>query len=343
MNLYINTPGTYLHVREAMFEVRIRQEQTVKKHQFAAHKVSCILMSKGAALSTDAVALAMEYNVDIVFLQNSGQPYGRVWHAKLGSTTRIRKAQLEASLGEKGLIAIKDWLVAKLDRQADFLQHLKKHRQKLEPLLEEKKCLIGELAVKIKTAQGSSVAELADSIRGWEGNAGKHYFEALSQAIPPDFLFQGRSSRPARDAFNACLNYAYGILYSQVEKCLMIAGLDPYVGFLHRDDYNHKSLVYDFIEPYRIHAERVVFRLFSGKAFRKSYAEEIPGGISLNAEGKPVLVEAYHSYMLEQKVVHRGRKLNRLHIMQLEAHRFANDLIAGPYLDSDISVETINL
>jgi CRISPR-associated endonuclease Cas1 len=71
--------------------------------------------------------------------------------------------------------------------------------------------------------------------------------------------FKGRSSRPAEDPFNAFLNYAYGVLYSRVEKALIIAGVDPFVGFMHRDDYNMKSMVFDFIEPYRIYAEETVF------------------------------------------------------------------------------------
>ena len=34
---------------------------------------------------------------------------------------------------------------------------------------------------------------------------------------------------PAKDEFNTLLNYAYGILYSKVEKACIIAGLEPLV------------------------------------------------------------------------------------------------------------------
>ena len=121
MQLFINTPGTYLHVRDEMFEVRKKVEKEVEKHQFSARKVSSILLSKGAALSTDAIALALKHNIDVVFLENNGYPFGRVWHSKLGSTTKIRKRQLEASLNQEGLEAIKDWLGQKLENQATFL------------------------------------------------------------------------------------------------------------------------------------------------------------------------------------------------------------------------------
>ena len=286
MQLFINSPGTYLHVREAMFEVRQKKEGQLIKRQFAAHKIQSILLSKGVALSTDAVALAVKHNVDILFLHHDGQPYGRVWHAKHGSTTRIRKRQLEASLDEEGLKAVRSWLYQKLDNQLAFLKGLKKHRPPLHDFLDEKTKRIAALAHNVQSATGANCGEVAESLRGWEGTAGRLYFEALSTALPDTYSFKGRSSRPAKDAFNACLNYAYGILYSQVEKSLIVAGLDPYVGFLHRDDYNHKSLVYDFIEPYRIHGERVVFRLFSRKKIRQSHTDKIPNGVSLNAEGK---------------------------------------------------------
>jgi hypothetical protein len=47
------------------------------------------------------------------------------------------------------------------------------------------------------------------------------------------------------------LNYGYGVLYSLVEKACIYAGLDPFVGFLHTDNYVKKSLVFDLLEPYR--------------------------------------------------------------------------------------------
>ena len=86
-------------------------------------------MTTSAALSTDAVRLALTNNIDIIFADSSGFPIGRVWHSKLGSTTAIRKAQLEASLGPIGVSCITDWLIVKLRQQADFLKELKKRKR----------------------------------------------------------------------------------------------------------------------------------------------------------------------------------------------------------------------
>lgn len=329
MQIFINTYGTYLHVKEEMFEIKVKPspDEKAKINHLAAHKITSFIMSKGAAISTDAIALALKYNIDIVVVENDGHPMGRFWHSKLGSTTKIRKCQLQASLDEKGLHWVKCWIAQKLENQADYLQDLKKHRSALTDFLKEKQGRILEFRNKILDTNAGSTQEVAESLRGWEGSAGRIYFEALGKSIQNDFSFSGRSFRPAKDPFNAMINYAYGILYSRVERCLMLAGLDPYIGFMHRDDYNMKSLVYDFIEPYRIHAEHCVFTLFSTKKVKKSFFNEIKGGVTLNSEGKPFLVEHFIKYIEQQNIRHRGRNQTRMNALQMDAHTFANSLI----------------
>ena len=98
---------------------------------------------------------------------------------------------------------------------------------------------------------------------GLEGTAGRTYFELLNFIMPERFKFNGRSRSPAKDEFNCLLNYGYGVLYSLVEKGCIIAGLDPYVGFVHTDYYTKKSLVFDLIEMFRIFVDQTVVYLFS--------------------------------------------------------------------------------
>lgn len=329
MQLFLNTYGTYLHIKDALFEVRIpRKGGGHDKHHFAAHKVTSIVMTTAGALSTDAVRLALENNIDLLFADASGFPMGRVWHSKLGSTTRIRKRQLEASLGQEGTAWVLSWLDRKLENQAHFLKDLKKHRARQREWLEDKIEKIATLQGSIRLQEQSPCIDpIADTLRGLEGTAGRLYFEALSTVLPEAYRFAGRSSRPAQDPFNAFLNYAYGVLYGRVEKALMIAGLDPYVGFLHRDDYNQKSMVFDFIEPYRIFAEVPVFRLFSGKRVNQSHTHKLANGLSLNKEGKQLLIERLNQYIDVDKVRYRGRKQTRMNGLQMDAHAFANALL----------------
>ncbi len=74
MQLVINTYGTYVHVKDDLFEVSLTKEGEKQKHHFASQKVTSILMSKGAALSTDAIILAMKTILTSLSLNMMGYP-----------------------------------------------------------------------------------------------------------------------------------------------------------------------------------------------------------------------------------------------------------------------------
>jgi CRISP-associated protein Cas1 len=310
-----------------MFEIRIKEGNEEKKHHLAASKVKSIIITTSAAISSDAVKLAIMNNIDIVFTEKDGTPLGRVWHSKLGSTTKIRKVQLECSMNAVGLKWVKTWIGIKIENQVNFIIDLKKHRPDDAVFLDDKIKRMSEIKASIDQLEAPCVGDVADKIRGLEGTSGRLYFETLTRVLPKTYRFDGRSSRPAKDPFNAFLNYGYGILYGRIEKSLIVAGLDPYLGFLHRDDYNQLSFVYDFIEPYRIYAENVVFRLFSGKKVNKSHTDEITNGFTLNKEGKVLLVEAFNKYTEQDVIRYKGRNQTRMNALQMDAHEFANGLI----------------
>ena len=327
MQIVINSYGAYVHVKDDMFEVSMTKDGEKEKRHFASQKVTSILMSKGSAISTDAVILAMKNNIDIFIFEHDGMPVGRFWHSRSGSTSKIRKQQLEASLNEIGATWTKKWLSVKLDNQVEFLKRLKSHRSGIADIIQEKIDSINKLKDKILGLEAPKTDLIADTLRGLEGTAGRIYFQLLSTLLTERYQFEGRSFRPAKDQFNVFLNYAYGVLYSRVEKVLVIAGLDPYVGFMHRDDYNMKSMVFDFIEPYRVYADEVVFKLFSAKKVNDSHTTQITGGVSLNTEGKTLLMSSLISFMDEDKIRYNGRNQTRMNAMQMDAHQFANQLI----------------
>ncbi len=336
MILSIDTYGAYLHVRDDMFEVCLKREDEQIRRKIAPGKLSSIHLSKGVSLSVDAIELATMHNIDILFMQFEGTPYGRVWSSKLGSTTKIRKSQLIASVTKSGTEFVKEWIVAKISNQKDFLKKLKKHREEKAALFVSAINKIERKADAVKNLSGANIFEIADELRGYEGSAGKEYFRVLGQILSAEYRFDSRSFRPAKDPFNSFLNYAYGVFYSKIERALLIAGVDPYIGFLHRDDYNQKSMVFDFIEPYRIWADETVFKLFSAKKVNKSHTEKISGGFSLNKNGKILLMESINKFMEEEKVKYKGRNQSRNNIIQLDAHSFAARLIKKKLKPEDI-------
>ncbi|MCD6354459.1 MAG: CRISPR-associated endonuclease Cas1 [Prolixibacteraceae bacterium] len=328
MQLIINTWGTYVHVKDEMFEIRVPVEDNPPRKQcIASPKINSILLAKGAAISTDAIILAMKNNIDIVVLERDGFPVGRFWHSRLGSTTRIRKKQLEVSLGKTGVTIIKQLVGTKLKNQVEFLKQLKKHREQKALEMDEEIGKIKALTQKITELQANATDEIAGTIRGLEGTSGRIYFGLLSRLLTEKYRFNGRSSRPATDSFNAFLNYAYGILYSRVEKALIVAGIDPFVGILHRDDYNKKSMVFDFIEPYRIWADEVIFKLFSAKKVNDSHTSPVTRGVTLNDEGKALLVQHFFKFFDEEKIRYKNRNQARSNILQLDAHALAQQFL----------------
>jgi CRISPR-associated protein Cas1 len=321
MQLVINSYGAYLRKSGNCFLVK-RED---KSFEVAVGKVNSILITTAAYITTDAIKLAVDNNIDIVFLDSHGNPYGRVWHPRLGSTTLIRRRQLELYETSDGLNLAKEWGLKKLENQIELLSRLKKTREEKR---EELDGYIGEIErskEQMKRLRGTIEARRQDML-GLEGKAGRAYFEAVSAIMPEKYRFAGRSRNPAKDEFNALLNYGYGVLYSMVEKGCIIAGLDPYLGFLHSDSYNKKSLVFDLIEMFRIYVDETVVYLFSRRMVKDEFFEPLEQGTGLSKDGKAALIESLNKNF-EETILYRGRNIKTRNTIQLECHRIANSLI----------------
>ncbi len=323
MQLVINSYGSYLRKKENCFLVKNED----KVSEVSVKKVDSILIATSAYISTDAIKFAIDNNIDIVFLDSLGNPYGRVWHSKLGSTTKIRRLQLEYSSGTKGLELAKEWIIKKIDNQINLLNDLKNTRKNKAEQLQVIIDNISEKKDLLKRLEGI-IEEKRNQIMVTEAVISKYYFSAISCILPEQYQFNGRSRNPAKDEFNCLLNYGYGVLYSLIEKSCILAGLDPYIGFLHTDNYNKKSFVFDLIEPFRPLVDKTVILLFSKRQVKKDYFDKIRGGLTLNKEGKVLLITAYNE-MMEKAIRYKGRNIKNRNIVQFECHSIANSFIKG--------------
>ena len=106
-----------------------------------------------------------------------------------------------------------------------------------------------------------------DSIRGVEGEAAHAYFGVFGKLIrnqDPVFSFCGRNRRPPLDAVNCLLSFLYTLLAHDVRSALESCGLDPAVGFLHRERPGRPSLALDIMEEFRSYlAERLACTLIN--------------------------------------------------------------------------------
>lgn len=321
MQLIINTRGAYFRKKDDNFLI-VADE---KKTEISPKKVSSILISTAVCVTTDALQLALENNIGIVMLDSFGQPFGRVWHCRPGSTNRIRRLQLLLDRIPLGLDLACSWLVEKLSGRLELIRQLKKRREGMDSVFDPAIADLEEAKAKIAAFKGTASEKRGD-VMGCEGRSGRSYFTALSAVMPDKFRFSGRSKHPARDPFNAMLNYAYGVLYSRVEGACIIAGLDPYVGILHTDDYNKLSLVYDIIEVFRPWAEEVVVFLFTGRKVKDEFFREAQGGVLLDKPGKEVLIAAINDDFEKSERFQR-RNMKRGNIIQAQCHHTANRIL----------------
>lgn len=335
MQLIINSPGAYLRVKEGCFFIKTEE----KEFQVSVRKVQSIVIGTRALVSTDALKLAVEHNIDVVFLDQFGNPYGRVWHCRMGSTAAIRRRQLEAAQTEEGLAFACEWVGTRLQNEVDFVEKLLRARPGKTEEMESQLGTLRQMVGRSQSMSGNLEAKRGE-LMGVEGTSGRLYFGVLAQLIPERWRFDGRSRNPGKDPFNCMLNYAYGVLYGLVERACILAGLDTYVGFLHTDNYGKRSLVFDLIEPYRYLADSTVFYLFSGRRVKQEYFDTIPGGLSLNKEGKAVLMGSFNE-LLEKAVRYRGRNIKHRDIIQFECHRLANKLLGKKGDDSKVTVQEV--
>ena len=87
----------------------------------------------------------------------------------------------------------------------------------------------------------------------------------------PEIRFSGRSRRPPLDPVNALLSFLYTLLTHDCRSAAEGVGLDPAVGFLHRDRPGRPSLALDLMEELRpILADRLVLSLLNRRQLRFS-------------------------------------------------------------------------
>lgn len=141
-------------------------------------------------------------------------------------------------------------------------------------------------------------AASSEELRGLEGIGAAAYFGVLDEMILGDkdtFSFHGRTRRPPLDSVNAMLSFAYSLLAHDCASALESVGLDPYVGFLHRDRPGRTSLALDLMEELRpCMADRFVLTLINNRMVKAAdflYMES--GAVILTDEGRKTFLKSW--------------------------------------------------
>lgn len=322
MEIIINTYGVSLNKENEGFVVT----NVDGKQRIPTDGIRTIKIGKGAQITSDAIMLAIEKEIEVLFINKSGDVVGRVWSPKYGSISTIRKGQLAFATSKSSVEWIKDVITRKIENQQAMLLMMETDDKSLSDKVQSSIQRLEVYVDKISALYGDRVADIAKTLRGWEGMSSKMYFDTLNLFLKDEFRFERRTQHPAMDLINALLNYGYGILYGKIEGYLISAGIDPYIGILHRDEYNRPVLVYDIIELYRVWVDYVVYSLVIKNAITDEfYSVKSDGSYWLEALGRRILIQSMNDY-LDEVVLQNGIERSRHQHMFLYIQSFAQKL-----------------
>lgn len=312
-SIIIDKHGSYLQKIGNRFAVKYGGD----RKEYSSDKIAQIIFAAPSAISSEAIRLAVDKNIDLVYLDFRGNPYARTYRTILGGTTLTRKKQLEATISEKGTKLVIKIVESKITSQLNFIKALFKDRKSNSEL----KKLASYKPSKNIFNKNKSIDLIRQSLLGSEGAMASIYFKALG-------LITGFSKRDPKlkDEFNICLNYAYGILYSEVERACILAGLDPYLGFYHTDRYGKPCLVLDLIELFRVAvADRAVVTMFTRKEINNKDFDK-RGSLTLSNSGRKKIITSVIR-RLNTQINYNGKKLTLKNIILSQAREIAGYLL----------------
>lgn len=308
------------HIGKYSQRLKVTQKDTTLAEAPLLHLQSVMVISAGVSISSDALQACCEKGIPVFFLDSLGRNYASLYSAGLGATVLTRRRQLQAYENECGPVIAKAVTMGKLHNMAATLKYMAKNRKDTAPeIYEELRLCAGDImddTARLEGVTGRGVEEVREVIMGIEGIASQRYWQAVRLLVPEAYGWMSRQHRGATDPMNCLLNYGYGILYSKIEQALVLAGLDPYAGFLHADRPGKPSLVLDFIEEFRqVAVDRVVFGLVN-----RNFKVEQAGDGKMDLATRKTLAEHILSH-LDTNVRYQGKRFALRMIIQMQARQ----------------------
>lgn len=210
------------------------------------HRLELLVLVGNISLSGSAISLLTREKLETLFLTTNGRYKGRleVDESKNVYLTQQQFATLQDA--EFCLQLVRNFVLGKQHNMATLVARLK--RRNTKQLAVELQGLVDKIRQEMeRTQQAGSI----DSLRGHEGQATVHYFQALRHGLKQDWGFRKRVRRPPTDPVNSVLSFLSTLLFNRLLAAVRMAGLHPGVGYLHQLDYGRYSLVLDLMEEFR--------------------------------------------------------------------------------------------
>lgn len=276
--LYVTQPDAVLNKSYEAFTVSLKQpDGSWQKQAIPAQTVEQVVLMGNPQVTGDAFVYALELGMPIHYLSSFGKYLGS---ALPGSSRNgvLRLAQYAVHHdADRRLALVKAIVAAKIHNQYATLY---RHGQKDNALKLRKKLVQEQTTV--------------DQVRGIEGLSAREYFACWPNILGGRWQFTGRNRRPPTDPVNSLLSFAYGLLRSQVTAAVHIAGLDPYIGYLHEVHHGQPSLVLDLMEEFRpLVADNLVLSVINKKQIQPQDFTESLGAYSLGNDARKSFLQAF--------------------------------------------------
>lgn len=294
--LYVTRQESYLHKERETIVIKTGNE---KLAQFPILAIGNILCFGQVSVSPPLMGHCGEKGVGLSFYSEYGKFLARVQGKQSGNVLLRRMQYRWADDSEKSSSIARVMIGAKIaNARSVLMRHMRNHGE--NSAMQQ---AIIRLADALRRCQNCTDL---DNLRGIEGEAAAVYFSVFQQLIRNDaYTFSGRERRPSRDPVNALLSWVYTLVTHDCAAALQGVGLDPYVGFLHRDRPGRVSLALDMVEEFRAgFADRFVLTLINrGEIKPSDFVTEANGAVRLNEESRKTLFTAFQTKKQEE-IVH---------------------------------------
>ena len=283
--LYVTQPEAVLSKTYEAFTVALKQEDgSWKKRSVAAQTVEQVVLMGNPQVTGDALVYALELGMPIHYLSGYGKYLGSALpgYSRNGSL-RLAQYALYHDM-ERRLALVKAIVSAKIHNQ-----HLILYRHKL-----------GDNSLKLRKKLVSEQASL-EQVMGVEGLAAKEYFACWDALLKEPWSFPRRNRRPPTDPVNSLLSFAYGLLRMQVTAAVHLAGLDPYIGYLHEVHHGQPAMVLDLMEEFRpLVADSLVLSVLNNRELQPDDFTESLGAYRLSEDGRKRFLQAFERKMNDE-------------------------------------------
>jgi len=296
--LFVTTQGAYLHKEGETVTVNVEREVRLR---LPIHTLDGVVCFGNVMMSPFLMGFCAERDVTVSFLTEHGRFLARVQGPVAGNVLLRRRQYRGADDPFFAAGLARAFVAGKVNNcRTIILRALRDHPEKVDR--EALRAAADRLAAILSQLQQ---AIALDTARGFEGEAAKIYFGIFNQLITAqkgDFFFHERSRRPPLDRVNCLLSFLYTLVMHDARSALESVGLDPAIGFLHRDRPGRPGLALDLMEEFRpFLADRLALSLVNlGQVKAKGFAVSESGAVLMDDETRKTVLVAYQKRKQEE-------------------------------------------